>query len=101
MALIRESVRGLMIDERTKSPIVVLQENDGERILPIWIGDCDECLDALGHSQRCKRVQLCISHCCLVQTCALKPDLAHLSAVMVLKDDSLSIGVTNVTMRGD
>ena len=39
MALIRVSVRGLMMDERTKSPIVILQENDGERILPIWIGE--------------------------------------------------------------
>ena len=39
MALIRVNVRGLMMDERTKSPIVILQENEGERILPIWIGE--------------------------------------------------------------
>ena len=41
MALIQVSVRGLMMDERTKSPIVILQENDGERILPIWIGETE------------------------------------------------------------
>lgn len=29
MALIRVNVRGLMMDERTKSPIVILQENEG------------------------------------------------------------------------
>ena len=41
MALIRVRVRGLMMDERSKSPIVVLQEEDGERILPIWIGEAE------------------------------------------------------------
>jgi bifunctional DNase/RNase len=28
-----------MMDERSKSPIVILQEEEGERILPIWIGE--------------------------------------------------------------
>ncbi len=41
MALIRVRVRGLMMDERSKSPIVILQEEDGERILPIWIGESE------------------------------------------------------------
>jgi len=41
MALIRTRVRGLMMDERSKSPIVVLQEEDGDRILPIWIGEAE------------------------------------------------------------
>ena len=41
MALIRARVRGLMMDERSKSPIVVLQEEEGERILPIWIGEAE------------------------------------------------------------
>ena len=41
MALVRVRVRGLMMDERSKSPIVVLQEEDGERILPIWIGEAE------------------------------------------------------------
>lgn len=41
MALVRVKVRGLMMDERTKSPIVILQEEEGERILPIWIGEAE------------------------------------------------------------
>jgi uncharacterized protein len=41
MALIRARVRGLMMDERSKSPIVVLQEEEGDRILPIWIGEAE------------------------------------------------------------
>jgi bifunctional DNase/RNase len=39
MAHIRVRVRGLMMDEHSKSPIVILQEEEGERILPIWIGE--------------------------------------------------------------
>ena len=39
MALVRVRVRGLMMDERHKSPIVILKEEDGERVLPIWIGE--------------------------------------------------------------
>ncbi len=41
MALVRVRIRGLMMDERSKSPIVILQEEDGERILPIWIGEAE------------------------------------------------------------
>jgi bifunctional DNase/RNase len=41
MALIRVRVRGLMMDERSKSPIVILQEEQGDRILPIWIGEAE------------------------------------------------------------
>ena len=41
MGLVRARVRGLMMDERSKSPIVILQEEDGERILPIWIGESE------------------------------------------------------------
>jgi bifunctional DNase/RNase len=37
--MIKMRVRGLVMDERSKSPIVVLQEEEGERILPIWIGE--------------------------------------------------------------
>lgn len=31
-------VGGLAIDERTKSPVVLLNEIEGTRVLPIWIG---------------------------------------------------------------
>jgi hypothetical protein len=41
MALIRVRVRGIMMDERSKSPIVILQEDEGDRILPIWIGEAE------------------------------------------------------------
>lgn len=41
MSLIRTRVRGLMMDERSKSPIVILQEEGGERVLPIWIGEAE------------------------------------------------------------
>ena len=38
MSLIPVRVGGLAIDERTKSPVVLLQEIEGARVLPIWIG---------------------------------------------------------------
>lgn len=41
MALIRVRVQGLMMDERSKSPIVLLREEDGEATLPIWIGESE------------------------------------------------------------
>jgi len=31
-------VTGLMVDPLTNSPIVILKSEDGERLLPIWIG---------------------------------------------------------------
>lgn len=36
--MIEVQVSGLAIDEKTKSPVVILQEVEGKRILPIWIG---------------------------------------------------------------
>ena len=38
MSLIPVRVGGLAIDERSKSPVVILQEIEGNRVLPIWIG---------------------------------------------------------------
>ncbi len=38
MSMIPVRVGGLAIDERTKSPVVLLQEIEGNRVLPIWIG---------------------------------------------------------------
>ena len=38
MSMIPVRVGGLAIDERTKSPVVLLQEIEGTRVLPIWIG---------------------------------------------------------------
>lgn len=41
MALIEVNVSGLAIDERNKTPVVLLQEAGGERVLPIWIGPAE------------------------------------------------------------
>lgn len=35
---IEMSIRGLMVDPITNMPIVVLRENEGSRVLPIWVG---------------------------------------------------------------
>ncbi len=36
--MIEVNVSGVAIDDRHKSPVVILQEKGGERVLPIWIG---------------------------------------------------------------
>lgn len=36
--MIEMSVSGLAIDERTHTPVVLLKEKNGPRMLPIWIG---------------------------------------------------------------
>lgn len=36
--LVEMSLQGLMVDPVTKMPIVVLRDEDGNRVLPIWIG---------------------------------------------------------------
>ena len=36
--MIEMSVSGLAIDKRAQTPVVLLQEKDGGRVLPIWIG---------------------------------------------------------------
>jgi bifunctional DNase/RNase len=38
MGMIPVRVGGIAIDERSKSPVVILQEIEGSRVLPIWIG---------------------------------------------------------------
>ena len=36
--MIEVRVQSLGIDQGSKSPVVILQETDGDRVLPIWIG---------------------------------------------------------------
>jgi uncharacterized protein len=36
--MIQVRVSGLIVDDNSKSPVVILQELEGERYLPIWIG---------------------------------------------------------------
>lgn len=39
--MIRVKVQSLGVDQNTKSPVVILQESTGNRILPIWIGPAE------------------------------------------------------------
>ena len=39
--MIKLRVQSLGLDQANKSPVVLLQEADGERILPIWIGGAE------------------------------------------------------------
>ena len=36
--MIEMTVSGLAIDDRTQTPVVILREREGQRMLPIWIG---------------------------------------------------------------
>jgi bifunctional DNase/RNase len=36
--LIEMTIKGLMVDPNTNTPIVLLKENEGERVLSIWVG---------------------------------------------------------------
>ncbi|MEW6322248.1 MAG: bifunctional nuclease family protein [Acidobacteriota bacterium] len=36
--LIEMTIKGLMVDPVTNMPIVVLRDQDGQRVLPIWVG---------------------------------------------------------------
>ena len=38
MKVVETIVHGLVLDPRTQQHVVVLQERDGRRVLPIWIG---------------------------------------------------------------
>ncbi len=35
---IEMSIKGLMVDPVTNTPIVILRDKDGQRVLPIWVG---------------------------------------------------------------
>jgi hypothetical protein len=41
MTLIEMKVSGLGLDKNSDSPVVLLKEADGERVLPIWIGHAE------------------------------------------------------------
>lgn len=41
MTLIEMKVSGLGLDKTSDSPVVLLKEADGERVLPIWIGHAE------------------------------------------------------------
>ena len=35
---IEMTIKGLMVDPITNTPIVILRDEDGQRVLPIWVG---------------------------------------------------------------
>ena len=35
------TIKGLMVDPVTNNPIVVLHDERGQRVLPIWVGSCE------------------------------------------------------------
>jgi bifunctional DNase/RNase len=37
-ALIEMTIKGLMVDPVTNTPIVILRDKEGQRVLPIWVG---------------------------------------------------------------
>ncbi len=39
--MVKVDVSGLALDKRSNSPVVLLKEADGERVLPIWIGQAE------------------------------------------------------------
>ncbi len=39
--MIRLRVQSLGLDQNTKTPVVLLQETEGDRVLPIWIGPAE------------------------------------------------------------
>jgi bifunctional DNase/RNase len=41
VVLVEVRVAQLGLDKATNSPVVILQEKDGERVLPIWIGPAE------------------------------------------------------------
>jgi len=50
--MVRVRVKSLVMDEKTKSPVVVLQEAEGGRVLPIWIGPLEAGAIAMGIAGR-------------------------------------------------
>lgn len=45
--MVAVKVAGVLMDQRFNSPVVLLQENDGERVLPIFIGTTEATAIAL------------------------------------------------------
>jgi hypothetical protein len=60
MTMIPVRVSGLAIDERTKNPVVLLQEIAGNRVLPIWIGPIEA--SAIHNELLGKRYQRPLTH---------------------------------------
>jgi bifunctional DNase/RNase len=86
MDLVEVRVSGLAIDERNKTPVVLLQENEGERVLPIWIGPAEA--SAIAMELTGKKFQRPLTHD-LTKTIidALQADLIRID-ITDLKDNT-------------
>ncbi|OGJ90530.1 MAG: hypothetical protein A2268_03605 [Candidatus Raymondbacteria bacterium RifOxyA12_full_50_37] len=60
--MIHVSVSALAIDAGTNSPIVLLKEERGERVLPIWIGFPEASAIAMARSYEKKEIERPLTH---------------------------------------
>ncbi|TPW16578.1 MAG: hypothetical protein FD129_713 [bacterium] len=64
--MIAVKVSGLIVDDASKSPVVILQELEGERYLPIWIGPFEA--QAIANEIQGKRFPRPLTHDLLYMT---------------------------------
>ena len=64
--MIQVKVSGLIVDDASKSPVVILQEVEGERYLPIWIGPFEA--QAIANEIQGKRFPRPLTHDLLFST---------------------------------
>ena len=81
--LVPVRVRGLIVDDRHKSPVVILQEEDGDRVLPIWIGESEA--RAIGSVLAQEDLERPMTH-----------DLLS-SAIKALKANTVSVAITSIS----
>jgi bifunctional DNase/RNase len=84
--VIEVRVSGLAIDDKTKSPVVILQEVDGKRILPIWIGQNEA--NAIALEMAGQKFQRPLTHDLLVSVIrGLRADVVK-AIISELKDNT-------------
>jgi bifunctional DNase/RNase len=64
--MVQVRVSGLIVDDNSKSPVVILQELEGERYLPIWIGPFEA--QAIANEIQGKKFPRPLTHDLLVST---------------------------------
>jgi bifunctional DNase/RNase len=64
--MVQVRVSGLIVDDNSKSPVVILQEIEGERYLPIWIGPFEA--QAIANEIQGKKFPRPLTHDLLVST---------------------------------
>src|SRR5512140_2097672 len=66
--MVQVRVSGLIVDDNSKSPVVILQEIEGERYLPIWIGPFEA--QAIANEIQGKKFPRPLTHDLLTSTIA-------------------------------